>query len=167
MTWCTIYRAGMLQRRYPFTNYLQLWGGSRDPHADNVRMPRTVLIVEDVETCAATLEIAFSAVHDIDVVTVMGGEQAWRAVQRAGNLAAIVTDLQMPDLDGYELIERVRAHDRHGSVPIVVITGSSDPDVPERVQRLGANAFFSKPYSPVAVREKLEQLLESHDSTKN
>ena len=152
---------------HAFTNYLQLAAGRGKLRTDNERMPRTVLIVEDVETCAATLEIAFSAVRDIDVVTVIGGEQAWRAVQRAGDLAAIVTDLQMPDLDGYELIERVRAHDRHGAVPIVVITGSSDPDVPERVQRLGANAFFSKPYSPVAVREKLEQLLESHDTTKN
>ena len=130
-------------------------------------MPRTVLIVEDVETCAAALEIAFSAVQDIDVVTVMGGEDAWHAVERADSLAAIVTDLQMGDLDGYELIERVRAHDRHRAVPIVVITGSSDPDAPERVRQLGANAFFSKPYSPVAVREKLEQLLHNHETTKH
>src|SRR5579872_2881224 len=99
-------------------------------------MPRTVLIVEDVETCAAALEIAFSAVPDIDIVVVMGGEDAWQAVEHADSLAAIVTDLQMGDVDGYELIERVRAHGRHGAVPIVVITGSSDPEAPERVHQL-------------------------------
>ena len=122
-------------------------------------MPRTVLIVEDVEACADTLEIAFSGVRDIKVVTVIGAEEAWRVVDRAGDLGAIVTDLQMDGMDGFELIERVRAHARHGGVPIVVITGSSDPEAPQRVQRLGANAFFSKPYSPALVREKLEQLL--------
>jgi two-component system chemotaxis response regulator CheY len=90
---------------------------------------------------------------------VIGAEEAWRMVDGAGDLGAIVTDLQMDGMDGFELIERVRAHARHSEVPIVVITGSSDPDAPKQVQRLGANAFFSKPYSPAQVREKLEQLL--------
>ncbi len=128
-------------------------------------MPRTVLIVEDVETCAAALEIALSAM-DVNLVTVASGEQALRVVEdSAADVGAIVTDLEMRGMDGYELIERVRAHRRHRGVPIVVITGSSDPDAPQRVERLGANAFFAKPYSPVLVREKLEQLLETHDST--
>jgi len=128
-------------------------------------MARTVLIVEDVEACAATLEIALSGVKDIEVVTAIGAEEAWQVVAGAGDLAAIVTDLQMDGMDGFELIERVRAHGRHGGVPIVVITGSPDPDAPERVHRLGANAFFAKPYSPAQVREKLEKLLHDHDTT--
>jgi len=90
-------------------------------------------------------------------------------------VGAIITDLEMRGMDGFELIEKVRAHERvhlpddlskRGGVPIVVITGSPDPEAPARVARLGANAFFPKPYSPVLVREKLEQLLENHDSTK-
>jgi len=126
-------------------------------------MRSTVLIVEDVETVASTLEIAFSAMPDVEVATVASVEQAWRLIQaRSSPLAAIVTDLEMRGMDGFELIELVRADPMHRSVPIVVITGSSDPDAPERVRRLGGNAFFTKPYSPVVVREKLEQLL-NHD----
>jgi CheY-like chemotaxis protein len=124
-------------------------------------MPRTVLIVEDVEACAETLEVAFSGMRDIDVVSVIGAEDAWRVVDDAREIGAIVTDIQMKGMDGFELIERVRGHHRHGGVPIVVITGSPDPDTPARVFRLGANAFFAKPYSPGEVREKLEQLLGS------
>jgi two-component system chemotaxis response regulator CheY len=124
-------------------------------------MPRTVLIVEDVETCAAALEIALSGM-DVNLITVASGEQALRVVEDSvEDVDAIITDLDMRGMDGFELIERVRAHRRHRAVPIVVITGSADPDVPERVERLGANAFFAKPYSPVLVREKLEQLLEN------
>jgi two-component system chemotaxis response regulator CheY len=124
-------------------------------------MPRTVLIVEDVETCAAALEIALSGM-DVNLITVANGEQALRVVEDSvEDVDAIITDLEMRGMDGFELIERVRAHRRHRAVPIVVITGSADPDVPERVERLGANAFFAKPYSPVLVREKLEQLLEN------
>jgi CheY-like chemotaxis protein len=124
-------------------------------------MPRTVLIVEDVETCAAALEIALSGM-DVNLITVANGEQALRVVEDSvEDVDAIITDLEMRGMDGFELIERVRADRRHRAVPIVVITGSADPDVPERVERLGANAFFAKPYSPVLVREKLEQLLEN------
>jgi two-component system chemotaxis response regulator CheY len=125
-------------------------------------MPRTVLIVEDVDTCASTLEIVFSGIEDLHVVTAVSGEQAWRLLDHgAPDLAAIVTDLEMRDMDGFELIERVRNHATHGGVPIMVITGSSDPDAPEHSRRVGANAFFLKPYSPVLVREKMEELLKA------
>jgi CheY-like chemotaxis protein len=130
-------------------------------------MRSTVLIVEDVDTVASTLEIAFSAVPGVDITTATSGEQAWRLIQaRTSPLAAIVTDLEMRGMDGFELIGLVRAHPVHRSVPIVVITGSSDPDAPQRVRELGGNAFFTKPYSPVLVREKLEQLL-NHDIRKS
>jgi two-component system chemotaxis response regulator CheY len=123
-------------------------------------MPRTVIIVEDVDTCAATLEIVFSGIEDLNVVTVVNAEQALELLEHGWkNVSAIVTDLHMRGMDGYELIERIRANRQHSSLPIMVITGSSDPDAPERLRKLGANAFFEKPYSPVLVREKLEQLL--------
>src|SRR5579864_4681485 len=121
-------------------------------------MPRTLLIVEDVEACAEALEIVVSAMG-VEVVTVGSGEEAWRVLDGADRVGAIVTDLEMRGMDGYELIERVRAHPRHREAPIVVITGSADPEAPAKAHRLGADAFFSKPYSPVEVRERLEQLL--------
>ena len=128
-------------------------------------MPRTVLIVEDVDTCASTLEIIFSGIEDVNVVTVVNAEDALKLLERGSkDVSAIVTDLHMRGMDGFELIERVRANRLHASVPIMVITGSSDPDTPERVRKLGANAFFAKPYSPVLVREKLEQLLKNEIS---
>jgi CheY-like chemotaxis protein len=123
-------------------------------------MPRTVIIVEDVDTCAATLEIVFSGIEDLNVVTVVNAERALELLEHGWkNVSAIVTDLHMRGMDGYELIERIRADRQHATLPIMVITGSSDPDAPERLRKLGANAFFEKPYSPVLVREKLEQLL--------
>jgi CheY-like chemotaxis protein len=125
-------------------------------------MLRTVLIVEDVETCASTLEIVFSGIDGIDIVTALNGDQALALLNRGVNdVGAIVTDLQMRGMDGYELIEHVRSDRRYARVPIIVITGSPDPETPERVRRLGANAFFAKPYSPVLVREKLEELLKN------
>jgi two-component system chemotaxis response regulator CheY len=122
--------------------------------------PRTVLIVEDAETCASILEIILSSIHDLNVVTVSSGDQAWELLENEReSVKAIVTDLHMPGMDGFELMERVRSHQVHHGVPIVVITGCTDVDAPEQARARGANAVFMKPYSPARVREKLEQLL--------
>ena len=121
---------------------------------------RAVLIVEDAETCASTLEIIFSSIHDLKILLASSAEQAWELLEsRHDDIRALVTDLHMPGMDGFELIDKVRANRGHAALPIVVITGSTDPHVSDRLRRRGVNAVFAKPYSPALVREKLEQLL--------
>jgi CheY-like chemotaxis protein len=124
---------------------------------------RTVLIVEDSDTSADTLEIALLSVPGVSITHAATGRTAWQLIQNQG-VAAIITDLHMPHMDGFELIERVRANDGAAHLPIIVISGDSDPKTPERVRRLGADAYFAKPYSPAAVRETLERLLHENSS---
>jgi len=124
---------------------------------------RTVLIVEDSDTSADTLEIALLSLPDVSVAHAATGRKAWQLIQNQA-VAAIVTDLHMPHMDGFELIERVRAAGGAARVPIIVISGDSDPGTPEKVRRLGADAYFAKPYSPAAVRETLERLLHENSS---
>ena len=66
-------------------------------------------------------------------------------------------------MDGFELIEKVRSSHEKARLPIIVISGDTDPRTPERIYRLGADAYFSKPYSPTQVRQKLEQLLDGQN----
>jgi len=123
-------------------------------------MQPSVLIVEDAETCASILEILFSSIPHLKVMTAPNADRAWDLVEKEPDgLRAIVTDLNMPGMDGLEFIERVRSHSLHARVPIIVITGSTDPDTSEQARARGANAVFMKPYSPARVREKLEELL--------
>ena len=119
-----------------------------------------VLIVEDAETCASTLEIIFSSIRGLKILTAESAERAWELLEsRDEDIRALVTDLHMPGMDGFELIDRVRANELHVGMPIVVITGSTDPHVSDRLRQRGVNAVFAKPYSPALVREKLELLL--------
>jgi DNA-binding response OmpR family regulator len=124
-------------------------------------MGRTILIVEDCESTAA-LEIALGKLAGIELVMKGNGRDARRFLE-AGNveLSAMVTDLNLPYVDGFELIEMVRSDSRYAGVPIVVLSGNSSPDTPERVRLLGANAFFAKPYSPAKVLETLEALIDA------
>jgi CheY-like chemotaxis protein len=120
---------------------------------------RRVLIVEDTEHAATTLEVALLAIPNLSVVLAASAQEALLVLESGEPVSAIVTDLNMPRMDGFELIARVRKGGRHRHAPIVVISADTDPDTPERVKQLGADAFFSKPYSPAKVRQKLEQLL--------
>ncbi len=128
----------------------------------------TVLIVEDAATCATTLELAFLPIPDISVVVLSTAQDALRLLESGDcEVCAVVTDLNMPRMDGFELIERIRAEPRHRRLPIIVVSGDTDPRTPERVSAMGANAYFSKPYSPAQVRLKLEQLLDAEPAERS
>jgi len=123
-------------------------------------MPRIILIVEDSDVCAETLQIALESINDVEARPVRGVQAALAVLADTRNdVAAIVTDLHMPRRNGFELIGQLRADQRYSHLPILMVSGDSDPSLPERALAEGASAFFAKPYSPAAVRRKLEQML--------
>jgi CheY-like chemotaxis protein len=118
------------------------------------------LVVDDSENAAATLEIALMAIPGLSIKLATSGLEALGVLSRAKEIAhVIVTDLNMPRMDGYELIRRLRADGRYRATPIVVVSADTDPATSQRVAELGVTAFFSKPYSPAEVRRKVEQIL--------
>jgi two-component system chemotaxis response regulator CheY len=119
-----------------------------------------VLVVEDSENSAALLEMALSDIPGVAVVLATSALEAWRILSGQGSsIRAIVTDLNMPRMDGFELIRRVRSDGRLAGTPIVVVSADTDPATPRRIAQLGVNAYFAKPFSPAEVRRKLEQIL--------
>jgi len=123
---------------------------------------RAVLIVEDSENSAATLEIAFLAIPGLSVLLASSAFEALRILRRPDiAVQAVVTDLNMPRMDGFEMIRRIREDQGLSSTPIIVVSADTDPTTPERVAQLGVSAFFPKPYSPAQVRRKLEQILDA------
>jgi len=122
-------------------------------------MAQTVLVVEDDEN-VAPLEVALANMDGLCVLVLQNGREAADLLRRNSlDLVAVITDLQLPYVDGFELIKIIRSQARYSALPIVVLSGDSHPDTPERLRLLGANAFFSKPYSPSDVRHTLEDLL--------
>jgi CheY-like chemotaxis protein len=128
-------------------------------------MPKLILIVEDSETCAETLQIALERIPGVEVRSIHTPRAAIALLnERDNEIAAIITDFNLaprPGLpgDGLDLIRQLRAEPRFDRLPILLISGNTDPRLSERALAEGADAFFPKPYSPSAVRRKLEQLL--------
>jgi CheY-like chemotaxis protein len=126
-------------------------------------MQQTVFIVEDCEGAAAPLEVALQAIMGVRVQLFSSAHEALRMLTcSTDHVAALVTDLHLPSMDGFELIRLIRSNQRYNALPIVVVSGDTRPATLERLFRLGADAYFPKPYSPTEIRQKLESLLNAH-----
>src|SRR5579859_2749080 len=114
-------------------------------------MPRVIVIVDDSEHGLATLELALGSMENVEIRTAGTAREALALFEDGlPAIDALVTDLELPRMDGFELIQRVRALPRFADLPIAVISGDSDPRTPERLRRLGVNTHLMKPYSPAA-----------------
>ncbi|MDP9114673.1 MAG: response regulator [Acidobacteriota bacterium] len=125
-------------------------------------MPRTVLIVEDTDLGLDALEVALDRMPGVGLRIVRTAEEALHCLGQdhaAEDICAVITDLHLPSMDGFELIEALRSCPERGTLPILVISGDSDPRTPSRLKALGADAYFQKPFSPLEVRNRLEQLI--------
>jgi len=120
-----------------------------------------VLLVEDRPASAVALEMVIGTMTSVSVRIVSNGAAAWSFLQSGAgeSVRAVITDLDMPLVDGMELIRRIRSSAGHADTPIIVISGTTDLNAPKQALEAGANAFFSKPWSSARVCATLEQLL--------
>ncbi len=123
-------------------------------------MVRTVLIVEDTDYCVTLLEVALLSMPGLELKVASTAREALSLLDcEDGSIAALVTDLNMPHMDGFDLIALVRSLPRHRRLPILVISGDTDLNTPGRLRSLGADAYLQKPYSPAELRQTLGRLL--------
>ncbi len=95
------------------------------------------------------------------------GEDGWQTLMVDPTIQAVITDIGMPRLDGYGLLERIRGSrlSRICTLPVAVISGDDEPDVRVRAKSAGATDFISKSISTVELLARLEactQLAHTH-----
>ena len=84
---------------------------------------------------------------DCSVDEASSGFEALRLFPR-GTYDAVITDINMPDINGFELIRHLRSSERQGGVPIIIVSTQTSPRDVERALSLGANLFLRKPFTP-------------------
>lgn len=104
---------------------------------------------------------AISRIEGLEVIEAGDGLEALKKI-RAASFDILLTDINMPLLDGLKLISMVRKDDDHRDIPIVVITTEGAQEDRDRAMSLGATAYLTKPIVSSAVIEKVRDLLGTH-----
>ena len=116
----------------------------------------TILIIDDdVDIC--TLLKHFLERKGFHVITAFNGKDGIKAVEK-NQIDLVVTDFRLPDYDGFEIIEKVKA--LYENLPIIVITGYSDVNQAVKVIRQGAYEYVTKPISPEEILQLIDDALE-------
>lgn len=117
-----------------------------------------VLVVDD----SAVIRKAISRVLDseYDLLEADDGEAGWEALKTHNDLGVVISDVQMPNLDGYGMICRIRADadPKVRDVPVIVITSAEDDITRERAYACGANDFILKPIDSSQLLDCLRNL---------
>ena len=108
-------------------------------------MSQTVLTVDDSRTMRDMLMMSLSE-QGYRVIQAIDGVHGLEVL--AGEMPdVIITDINMPRLDGFGFIEGVRKHARHRAVPVLVLTTESDDTKKDRARRAGATGWIVKPFN--------------------
>jgi len=121
-----------------------------------------ILVVEDSAAMRtyvrSTLEGAPELGGDVEVVEAASGFDALRLLPR-GEYDLVITDINMPDISGLELIRFVRKSPHHSDVPLLIISTQSAERDQKRGLELGADGFLAKPFTPEALRSAVAECL--------
>jgi two-component system chemotaxis response regulator CheY len=109
-------------------------------------MTQTILTVDDSRTMRDMLRMAL-AEAGFNVLQAVDGVDGLEVLQRSSP-DVIVTDINMPKMDGFGLIEAVRQDSRYRKVPILVLTPESDSAKKLRAKEAGATGWIVKPFEP-------------------
>jgi len=118
-----------------------------------------ILVVEDSPTMRALLTASLEEISgQFKVTEVENGFEALRALPRE-SFNLIITDINMPDINGLELVSFVKSNPAYESIPLIIVsTEGSERDL-DRGVSLGADAYIVKPFAPEALREVAQDLL--------
>ncbi len=117
-----------------------------------------ILVVED-NALNIKLFCDLLKAHGHDVNGVMDSREAMDAA-RAHDPELVITDIQLPHIDGIELMKMLRAEKKFAAVPIMAVTAYAGEGDDERIRAAGANAYLEKPISVMRFAESVAALLE-------
>lgn len=121
-------------------------------------MPKKILIAEDSPTMRSLIVSTIAAMGEFETVEAANGFEALRILPRE-KVDLIITDINMPDINGLELVSFIRNNENYRATPLLIISTEGSERDREKGLALGANAYLVKPFVPQQLQELVRKYL--------
>ena len=118
---------------------------------------KRVMIVDDSATIRRFVMFALRA-RGLHVVTAEDGQDALEKMAHSP-VDLIITDLNMPKMDGFGLVRRIREDSEYGTLPVIILSSLSKTEDIDRGMDLGANAYLTKPFDESRIQYEVAKYL--------
>jgi two-component system chemotaxis response regulator CheY len=126
--------------------------------------PKTrVLVVDDMMTMRKLVGKALKELGLTDLLEAADGAKAWEALTSSDvPIGLIVSDWNMPNSTGIDLLKRVRAESRFKNLPFLLVTAEAEKTQVTEALQAGVSGYVVKPFTPPSLKEKLEAVFKKH-----
>jgi two-component system chemotaxis response regulator CheY len=118
----------------------------------------TFLVIEDSPTMRQLIRFALNRIPGAEVIEASDGVDGLKKLS-SSRVDLILTDINMPIMDGLKLVNLVRSNESYKDVPIVIITTEGAREDKERAMALGADAYITKPIQSAILLSTVQELL--------
>ena len=119
---------------------------------------KKILIADDSPTMRLLIVSTLEAMDDFELIEAANGFEALRILPRE-KVDLVLTDINMPDINGLELVSFVRNNPLYKDTPLVIISTEGSERDREKGLALGANAYLVKPFNPEDLQQLVAELL--------
>ena len=120
-----------------------------------------LLVVDDSSTMRRIIKNTLQRLGFDDVLEAEHGVEAWQIMERTPGINVLITDWNMPEMNGLDLVRKVRADSKYESMPIIMVTTEGGKAEVITALKAGVNNYIVKPFTPQVLKEKLEDVLGS------
>ncbi|MEW6570168.1 MAG: response regulator [Nitrospirota bacterium] len=119
---------------------------------------KSILIVEDSTTTRALIKAVIDEMGDFTTVEASSGFEALKALP-SREFSLVITDVNMPDINGLELINFIKNNPRYTHIPLIIVSTERSEDDRRKGIELGAMAYITKPFRANELQEAIKQAI--------
>ncbi len=114
-----------------------------------------LLVVDDSSTMRRIIKNTLARLGHKDILEGADGVEGWNALDANPDIDMLITDWNMPEMNGLELVKKVRADARFTDLPIIMVTTEGGKAEVITALKAGVNNYIVKPFTPQVLKEKL------------
>ena len=121
------------------------------------KIQKKILLVEDEDFAKEILSHYLSSYFEVEAKP--NGMEAFKFLQYTDPPSLIITDVDMPIMDGFSLLKKLKCHERLQNIPVIILSSRKDREDRRRGLAVGAVEFLCKPFDPVKLQSVLRKVL--------